>query len=368
MLASIRRRGSQVATGLALLTLTGCVLPWRTPPPAVSVYRLPTPFGEYWGLAWLPNGWLVVNYEPSPEDQSPAFRLWRLRPDGTELTQLPLGNHPDCHLTKYQLSTILPDGRLSISMTCVNDRRLPPGAKPDSLHLLVYDWETGATEYLIPPGKALAGGYTWNPAMTRGLESWGSGIWTGMTWVNRQGVEYPAFWVADGRRRWHVDAGYHRPAGQSCREEGRAAGPAWSPDGQTIAFWASPQSIGVEGLARLDQPWHLYLMDPAELQPRKVIADIEGPAGLDWSPDSRWLAFVGELPWRGDGLWLYEPATGTLRLVAKWEQEQKILHSPVWSPDGQQIMAIERTLPSRPLEYPGSELLLFDVSALVAAP
>ena len=122
--------------------------------------------------------------------------------------------------------------------------------------------------------------------------------------------------------------------------------------------------MGVDGFARLDQPWNLYLMDPEEQQPRKVLADIKGPGGLAWSPDSQWLAFTGERSWRGEGLWLFHPSTATLHRVAAGEE----LYAVDWSPDGQRLVVIELHLPSGPLEPSSSEVLLFDVSAIVAAP
>ena len=107
--------------------------------------------------------------------------------------------------------------------------------------------------------------------------------------------------------------------------------------------------------------WNLYLMDPEEQQPRKVLANIKGHGGLAWSPDSQWLALVGQLPWRGEGLWLFQPHTTTLHRIA----DGKEMYAVTWSPDGQQLIVIKTVLP---YERHESELLLFDVSAIVAAP
>ena len=139
--------------------------------------------------------------------------------------------------------------------------------------------------------------------------------------------------------------------------------PAWSPDGQLIAFFASPQAIGVGGHARADVPWNLYLMNPAHQEPRQVLADIRSPSGLAWSPDSQWLAFVGGLPRRGDHLWLFHPQTTTLHRVAK--RGAWYWYGVAWSPDGLQLVAVRE---SKESDERQSELVLFDVSALVAAP
>ena len=195
--------------------------------------------------------------------------------------------------------------------------------------------------------------------MTRGLVSAGGSLCASLAWLTPTRIEYPSFVIEEDGRSWPLDDYFGDE--DTCTRDGRAGLPAWSPDGQTIAFLASPQSMGVDGFARLDQPWNLYLMDPEEQQPCKVLADIKGYGGLAWSPDSQWLALVGQLPWRGEGLWLFQPHTATLHRIAGGKE----MYAVAWSPDGQQLIVIKRLLP---YERHESELLLFDVSAIVAAP
>jgi dipeptidyl aminopeptidase/acylaminoacyl peptidase len=225
---------------------------------------------------------------------------------------------------------------------------------------MAYDMASSKIELLVTtPVNLGISQFTWNPAMDRGLVGSSSDICASIAWLTRQGFEYPTITLEDKGQSWRLDEHFRLDPAERCTHLGRADLPAWSPDGQWIAFFASPRSIGVKDFARLDVPWNLYLMDPVEQKPRRVLANVKHPRSLAWSPDGRWLAFGGELPWRGKGLWLFAPSTGMLHRVTKED-----ISWLAWSPDGQQIAGID-DLPyvrGKPLE---SEVWLFDVSGLV---
>ncbi len=363
---NIRRPGLlaiAIIAGLALAVsavLLGRQLLDRTA--EVPMRRVPAPRGDYGWLAWLPNGWLIVRYELSDREAGRStWRLWRLHLDGSGLTPLPLDPDPTCRQTWFHNPTSLPDGRLGYEKNCLGLKdesgRL---LTEDTRYLMAYEVETGAVERLVAEQLTFPLGlWAWNPAMTRGLLGTGGSLCSSLAWLTPTRIEYPAFVIEEDGRSWPLDDYFGDE--DTCTRDGRAGLPAWSPDGTTIAFLASPQSMGVDGFARLDQPWNLYLMDPEEQQPRKVLADIKGPGGLAWSPDSQWLAFTGQRPWRGEGLWLFHPSTTTLHRIAQDER----LYAVAWSPDGQQVIAIKDFPPH---ERHDSELLLFDVSTVVAAP
>ena len=356
--------GRALCAAWAMLLL-GCGPFTRSP--EAPVQRPSVPIGRYGDIAWLPNDWLVVRYTRPSGDYPYLWHLWRLRSDGSEFTQLNLPDDPACRLTRYHRPTALPNGLLGIQRECLSwddgYEGRPVGL--DTYHLMTYDLTTDvARPWLDLPREVtghLGSQVTWNPAMTRGMVIAGLGLCEHTAWITPSGVvEYATITIRDGDRSWRLDAPFFsdRPL-DDCGAWGRANSPAWSPDGRIIAFFAAPQAIGVRGLGRAYVHWNLYLMDPVEQVPRKVLADVKFAGSLTWSPNGQWLAFTGELPWWRAGLWLFAPASGQLHHVTSLK-----VGSLAWSPDGEQIMA-RRTL--QPPSQSRSELLLFDVSAIVAA-
>jgi Tol biopolymer transport system component len=102
-----------------------------------------------------------------------------------------------------------------------------------------------------------------------------------------------------------------------------------------IAFLGSPDTIGLRGQSRLDAPWNLYLMDPRNLQLHRVLGGIRGGGNLTWSPDSRFLAFNGDVPGKGSGTWVVEASDGALQHIGA-----DTLSSLSFSPDGKQVAGI----------------------------
>ena len=347
----------RLAIGLVVLMVAaGCsVGPSGLSADGVASRRIPVEPADYAAVAWLPSGWIVVNWRPGSERITALERLWRLRPDGSEFGPVKLVANPECRRVHYHAPTTLPDGRLGFLKDCdsfqVNER---------SAFWLIGSEADGSDAMPLmdgPLGYSLSS-FTWNPQITEGLFSIGSGICSGIARMTRGGVEDFPITVGDGNHRFRVDADIRDPSDSDCWNEGQAGSPIWSPDGSRIAFLASPLAVGVEGFNRAYLPWNLYLMDAEGSQARAALSDISSAGGIAWRPQGDWIALIGDPPGYGDGLWLYSLGQGTLRRVTD--------DPPIgfaWSSDGTEIVGIH--VVEQGVAELRSELLVWDVQDLL---
>jgi len=234
------------------------------------------------------------------------------------------------------------------------------GPGPIASYAIVgYELNSGRTQEIFGPQDKLSpGGFSFDPQMTRAIVESGSGICASIGWLTGNGPEPLRISMGSGNRRWRLDEAFQQSGDQDCTKLGRAEGPSWSPDGKQIAFFASPQSVGVSGWDRLRVPWQLYLMDPANLRPHKITGDVIEPSAPAWSPDSHWIAFSATTNGRR-GTWLVDAQTGRMKSFTT------ILAQDLsWSPDGNQIAILHDK--SSPSQYPPDiEILLYKVSSLL---
>ncbi len=304
--------------------------------------------------------WLVVDFTPATAQNIGDGCVVRLRPDGASYETLQLPTDSGCRFTVYLHATGLPDGRVGLLRHCVS----PEVVRPDTLSLVAYDVRTREVQPLVAATTRFNVTQTWNPTMDRGLATYSSLICAGMTWVTPAGFEPLTAVVRDGTRSWRLDEVFWQDPARDCGDQARADWPAWSPDGRSVAFFASLPARGVLGQSRLSLPWDLYLLDPATRETQRVLVGLKDPRGLAWSPDGTWLAFSQD--WReerspaGQGTWLFAPRTGDLRRLTTTNVDWL-----AWSPDGRRIVGV-RTGPVPPRGLPPSDLLLFDVPELDA--
>lgn len=323
---------------LTLLLLSACAVgthPGSSPSVANgSRHVLPVDAGDFADLTWLPSGWLVVSYDPSPSRPGRTVEVWRLRPDGSGFARIPMPSDPACWQTVYGFPAAVQDGMFALTKHCVGS----PGTVPDAqISVISADVQGANTETLAPPPIPInPATKSWNQAANRGVVDYGSSICENIAWLTRAGIESIPVPVGDGARSWRLDdPRLSDPTRCGDPQVGRAQAPAWSWDGKMIAFLGSPDTIGLRGQSRLDAPWNLYLMDPRNLQLHRVLGGIRGGSNLTWSPDSRFLAFNGDVPGKGSGTWVVAASDSALQHVGA-----DTLSALSFSPDGKQIAGI----------------------------
>jgi TolB protein len=143
----------------------------------------------------------------------------------------------------------------------------------------------------------------------------------------------------------NVHGGAHELPGQSSTHAD--SNPAWSPDGKRIAF-----DSGYGG--------SLWLMD-ADGNNKGRLDTGEPPCAAAsepaWSPDGQWLAFVrstckaqalaGGSHEHWSDIWLIRPDGSDLRRLTHADRRAWAVHSPAWSPDGKRIVFTRLVIRSR---------------------
>jgi hypothetical protein len=309
----------------------------------------PTPGAFFDGVAWLPDGELVI--ETATADRYGAA-VWLANGDGTDARLIALPSDPTCRKTQYQYATALSDGRLALTKRCdqaFGDPRVSLGS------VVAYDFRDGTLRELSNLGDLGPNGTSWNTDASRGVGDWSTGVCRGIAWLTPTGPLGIPTVVSIGNKRMRLDDWLTHRSGP-CDNQGRAGCPAWQPGGPLVAFFASPGSVGVTEQDRLGVPWQLYLMDSGSLRVTMAVSDIHGSCtGMSWSRDGRWLAFGGMVGGTS-GIWLYSPASKALRLVSAVHPS-----SPVWSPDGTRLIAIEDPTSDYP---PKTRLVEADVAGI----
>jgi Tol biopolymer transport system component len=106
-------------------------------------------------------------------------------------------------------------------------------------------------------------------------------------------------------------------------EDRNAADPAWSPDGNRIAFGRLP-----EYMAETSQPKAIHILD-LESNTASLVPNSEGMFAPRWSPDGRYLA---ALPLTQDRLAVFDLERGTWTNLVNSSTD-----NPTWSRDGKWI-------------------------------
>ncbi len=225
--------------------------------------------------------------------------------------------------------------------------------------MVAYDFETKESNLLVnePLPSQFSNEFTWNPNMMLGLAQSYGGLSGTLYWISPDGIAPVDFVIEDGEQSF-VPANIFS-GGWSSSDQGIVFSPAWSPDGKTIAFFVTLDAMGREGFSRSDGEYKIFFMDPVEQKPYPVAGKIYDPSELIWSPDSKWLTFIGEYGiLKTRGLWLYSVDSGKIYPVVSGG-----FRNIAWSPDGNKIAATI-CVPDPDLLCNRYEIWEYDVSSI----
>ena len=98
------------------VVLASCQLPLPSGSPYAVRPDVPqqivaVPPGNFFGIAWLPDGTIVVGHTVDLHPWIGSTQVWQLRADGTGFSRVPLPNDSDCRVTEYRWPTALGDIR-----------------------------------------------------------------------------------------------------------------------------------------------------------------------------------------------------------------------------------------------------------------
>ncbi len=148
--------------------------------------------------------------------------------------------------------------------------------------------------------------------MTRGVQEMGDDLSGTIYWIDPHGPSPMDVEVEDKGLAWNLRDYYEGKR----NGVGIAENPAWSPDGKTIAFFASNYGMRETPVPDLNVRSELYFMSPSTLRPIPVLIGIVDDGIVRWSPDSKRLVFFGCIGLQVEcGLWLYDISGKILTLV-----------------------------------------------------
>jgi hypothetical protein len=247
----------------------------------------------------------------------------------------------------YAMKGLLPDGRIGF-LGC---------GQGYSWTTFALDWQTGEVEKLVkgPLQGYSSKDFTWNPEMTRGVQEMVDAAQGTIYWITPDGIAPMDVEIEDQGLKWNLKDYYER--NDSVEPGiGFVLSPAWSPDGNTIAFFASTYGMREEPRLRGNIKFELYFMDPSELKPVQILRGITNAVRIRWSLDSKYLLFQGCAGVRRKcGLWIYSLADKTLTLVAEGSFEDYS-----WI-TGTKVVAIKRIA----ISYDANEVWEYSIEHLL---
>jgi hypothetical protein len=277
-----------------------------------------TPDGDYYGVAWLGESRLAFEYahDASAGTWDRQIAIYAL--DTKDWSTINVPKSDECLTARSNTLARLPNGNLGFLHQC-NVWHGHVGGMIFTLYM--WNVRTNTLQALQHfPENFLPGGYTFSPDMSGAMQ----------VKVVGAGLDEQLHRVSNSGQMQRLFSDWQR-----------VAAPAWSPNGQSIAFMGTEtypgrpsddlySSADIAGL--LYYPWDLYVMKADGSDVRKVLSGVRG--GIRWVPHRQLISFSGKID-QQEGIWLIDLNTQALSLIWPYPAAYD------WSPDGKQMVVIE---------------------------
>lgn len=238
---NLKKQFTLLSTISVLITILSACSLTASSNNAVSVRKLSFPDTlEYYSLAQTDNTLIAFGHSIRGK-QYEGFAE-----EGNETGhELALPGDPKCSLsTGYSVLGAFPDGRLQIWKWC----HKKPKAE---IYLMAYDWDRKVLEEITGPLPVGPTSSSWNSDQTKGIASFSDAFASGtLYWMWPGGYGPLDLTITDNGRSWNAKDDFPDFQGSDAGTTGNIGMAAWSSDGHSIAFFASPDAIAKTDASR----------------------------------------------------------------------------------------------------------------------
>lgn len=310
----------------------------------VGAEKLDFPEGNYWRIGWLNNRLIAFVDDPYLRNE-----IKYVEQSSTETQTIAFDNDPECPASYVVNVQSIYNNKIQLNRHCF--------VKPKSIvYLQIFDWETKTIKKTIGPVPLGTVVTFWNPDETFGLVYLDDRFAKSTLYMMTQDDFGPFDLILeDEGKSWNFSEYYpDLPDIESTAGDvGRAD---WSPNGNSIVFFASPDAVGKSGTARMEAQYKIYAMDIDTKHPQAILDSIYHPYIIKWSPDSNYLAFIGGYENSKNALWIY-----TFEDASITQLDQGIFEDILWDPDSRSLIAIKCSS----FNCKSTDILKYDISAFI---